>query len=107
MMISTSQLKSKLFSGVDSSILGYFRIVFGLVMLVEYITLKNYFVGKLAIQKYFFTYDGFDWVKLLPPDQLNILFIALQISAVLFTLGILYRLNSVIQFLGWTYLFLS
>lgn len=106
-MKSINKYKEWLFKPVDSSILGFYRIVFGFIMLVEFITLKSYFVQSLSIQKYKFTYDGFDWMVLLPPDQLNVLFIVLQISAVLFILGAFYRINAVVQFIGWTYLFLS
>lgn len=99
--------KDKLFTPVDSSILGYFRIVFGIVMFVEFFTLEDYFVEHLATQKFFFTYDWFDWVRILKPDQLKILFKILQVTALLFILGVFYRINAIVIFLGWTYLFLT
>lgn len=63
-------------------------------------------MGQLLQSKFYFTYDGFHWIRPLPAFESLLLFRLLYLSALLFTLGIFYRLSAVIIFLGWTYLFL-
>lgn len=63
-------------------------------------------MGQLLQSKFFFTYDGFHWIKPLEKLEALILFRVLYLSAVLFAAGLFYRLSAIIVFLGWTYLFL-
>lgn len=63
-------------------------------------------MDQLLQSKFFFTYDGFHWIKPLPEFQALLLFRLLYLSAICFTIGLFYRLSAVLLFLGWTYLFL-
>lgn len=53
-----------------------------------------------------FTYDFFHFVKPLPPPQLNFFFVVMIIFSLLFSIGIFYRLTSVVLFIGISYTFL-
>ena len=98
----------RLFSLVDISTIVYFRIIFGLIMLVE---VYRYF-DKGWITKYFvtpefhFTYYGFSWVKPWAGYGMNIHFIALGVLALFIMCGLFYRLATILFFLGFSYVFL-
>jgi len=53
-----------------------------------------------------FTYYGFDWVKPWPGEGMYLHFVGLGILAVFITLGLWYRISTVLFFLGFTYVFL-
>ncbi len=95
-----------LFGKVNSSALGFFRIAIGLVFIELLSSLEGYFLIDLQASKFFFTYDGFHWVQPMSPFLMAILFKVLYVAAGLFTLGIFYRFNALLLFVGWTYLFL-
>jgi len=63
-------------------------------------------MGELLNAKFFFTYDGFHWIKPLPEFESLFLFRLLYLAAILFAVGIFYRFSAIVLFLGWTYLFL-
>lgn len=106
-MLSPSSLKNLLFRPINASILAYFRICFGILILIETSIIENYFINNLSHQKFHFKYDYLEWLVLLPSDELKIVFVILKVSTVLFTLGVFYRFSAIVQFTIWTYLFFS
>ncbi|MDJ0898851.1 MAG: HTTM domain-containing protein [Xenococcus sp. MO_188.B8] len=97
-----------LFSSVDIASLVYFRIAFGVIMLWEvwrYFT--HHWIERYWIDPIFnFTYYGFDWVQPWPGKGMYLHFVGLGILAVFITLGLWYRISTVLFFLGFTYIFL-
>lgn len=55
---------------------------------------------------FFFTYDGFHWLSPWSGDGMYFHFVALGILAFCIAIGLLYRLSTVLFFLGFTYIFL-
>ena len=90
---------------VYSASLAVFRVVFGMMILFS--TIRFWMKGwieELYIQpQFFFSYYGFDWVKPIG-DYTYLLFIVCGVSALLFALGLFYRLASVLLFLSFTYI---
>ncbi len=84
------------------------RILFGLTMLWEaYRYLNNNWLSRYWIKPPFhFTYEGFHWIQPWPGDGMYYHFYALGLLAICITLGLVYRLSSVLFFLGFTYFFL-
>ena len=89
---------------VSPATLGLFRILSGLIMLVQLERLENYIVYTLTFRKFFLTFDFFHWVKILPLAQMEILWIVLQFASVCVLLGVLYRPAIAILTVGWTYI---
>lgn len=98
----------RLFQHVDGSSLAFFRICFGVTMLVECWR----FVDKGWIERYYiapefhFTYYGFSWISPLPGDGMYWLFGALAVLSLCVALGLFYRVASVLLWLLFTYVFL-
>lgn len=90
---------------VDNAILGIFRIFFGGLMLISLVR----FVAKGWIQdlyltpQFFFTFEGFHWVKPLPNNGMYWLFGALMLLCICIMLGLFYRVSMALFFLGFTY----
>ncbi|MBV7530879.1 HTTM domain-containing protein [Chitinophaga sp. sic0106] len=82
-----------------------FRIIFGLLMfgsLLRFV-LRGW-IDTLYIQPaYHFTYWGFEWVQPLGATGMYILFGMILLSTLLITLGLFYRLATIVFFLGFTY----
>lgn len=91
---------------ISAASLGLFRIVFGIAMLWQTFRIKDYMVIDLANVKYWVTYDFFHWVKMVSPEQMNILMWVLAASCVLVAIGLLYRVATLLIFLIWTYVLL-
>lgn len=98
----------RLFAPVDTAVLAYFRIAFGLIMLWE---VSRYFTNGW-ITRYWvepvvnFPYYGFGWVRPLPGMGMELLFAGLGVLAIFIMLGFYYRLSATLFFLGFTYSFL-
>lgn len=90
---------------VYSASLAVFRVVFGFMLLFSTIRFwaKGWIEELYVNPKFFFSYYGFEWVKPLG-DYTYILFIVCGISALLFALGLFYRIASVVLFLSFTYI---
>lgn len=96
-----------MFRPINASVLSYFRICFGILILIETSIIENYFVNNLAHQKFHFKYDYLEWLVLLPSEELKVIFAILKVSTVFFILGLFYRISAIVQFTIWTYLFFS
>ena len=95
-----------LFRRVDASSLGFIRIITGLFLFISFSKFHLYFSGHLIHSEYFFKYDGFDWVGMMPEYLLQPFFMLMYLSTALFVLGIHFRLNAWLLFLGYSYCFL-
>lgn len=97
-----------LFAPVDISFLVLFRITLSAAMLW---TVWEFFshdsIAKDYIRPPFhFTYHGFSWVKPWAGIGMYVHCVALGVLAILFGIGLLYRLSATLVFLGFTYVFL-
>lgn len=95
-----------LFEEVNPATLGLLRILFGIFILKDFISFYYYFIDLLVQSKYFATYDGFHWVRILPLPFLYVFFGVMVVACLFFILGIYYRLSAGLIFVGFTYIFL-
>ena len=92
---------------VDSALLAYFRIAFGVVMAWHaaehfYTT----FFPETYNTHYRFTYWPFDWVQPVPKAAMVVVVLVMLFAAALFTLGAYYRTSAVVLFVLSTYTYL-
>ena len=101
-------LSQRLFAPVDIAPLVFFRITFGLLMVIEIAayTFSGYLRQHWIDLQIHFTYYGFGWVAPPPGNWLYALAGVLMLSAASFMLGFYYRLSATILALGLTWLFL-
>lgn len=103
-----TRLTDKLFEPVDIASLAFFRVAFGIITLwgasryLRYGWVERYFFAP----KFNFTYEFFDWVKPWPGEGMYLHFYVLVILSVLITVGLFYRVASVLFFLAFSYFFL-
>ena len=97
---STSNSISKI-----SSSLAFFRIVFGLLMLVAELRFiaKGWITEFYVKPQFYFTFYGFDWIKPLPEPYIHWIFYGLIFLSLLITLGLFYRFAIVLFFILFTY----
>jgi len=97
-----------LFEEVDASALVVFRVMFGLIMLVECWRFwsKGWIERHYITPQFFFKYYGFEWVEAWPGSGMYWHFAALAVLSLLITVGVLYRLATVAFFFAFTYVFL-
>ena len=98
-------IKTYLNKNIHAASLAVFRILFGLLMLGSLIRFcLNGWVDKLYIQpQFFFSYQGFEWVKPIG-EATYFVFIIAAIASVLVALGWFYRLGIIAFFLSFTYI---
>ena len=89
----------------NASTLAFYRLAFGLMMLISIIRFASHgWIEKFYIQPQFhFTYYGFDWVKPFG-NYTYILFIIAAIAAIFVAIGYKYKVAIVIFFLSFTYI---
>jgi vitamin K-dependent gamma-carboxylase len=103
-------------SPVDGASLGVFRICFGVIMMLEALTLlrpSESASGKVPIEIYYtgsdinfsFQYEGFAWLPLFPAPVIYGIVALLALSGLTLALGLFYRISTVSVFLTWGYLF--
>ncbi|MGE3165931.1 MAG: HTTM domain-containing protein [Planctomycetota bacterium] len=97
-----------LYRPVDVASQVAFRILFGILMLVEvYRYFTNGWIERYFVEPDFhFTYYGFGWVTPWPGDGMYWHFVGLGLLAIAVALGFCYRLAATLLFLGFTYVFL-
>jgi len=97
-----------LFEEVDASALVVFRVMFGVIMLVECWRFwsKGWIERHYIAPQFLFKYYGFEWVEAWPGSGMYWHFAALAVLALLITVGVLYRLATVAFFFAFTYVFL-
>ena len=102
------KIRNHLFSPIDISIIVYFRIIFGAIMLWEVFRYldSDWIFNYWIFPKFHFTYYGFDWLSPWPGELMYLHFIALGILASFILIGFKYRISTILFFLGFTYIFL-
>ena len=111
-MIGRGSLRQRfvdpLFEEVDASSLVFFRIAFGVIMLVEcWRFLEHGWIARYFIHpEFFFKYYGFEWVEPWPGSGMYWHFALLALLSLLITIGALYRLATALFFLAFSYIFL-
>jgi vitamin K-dependent gamma-carboxylase len=99
------RLSHALLAPRDPSGLAVFRILFGLLGAVSAIRFLAYgWVGELFVRpKFYFSYLGFEWVRVLPPAAMYALFAGLVVVSLMVAAGLFYRVATVLFFLGFSY----
>ena len=106
--MSLTRVKKILNQPIDIAGLVFFRIAFGLILLWEVTRyfdhnwIKRYWIDP----HFYFTYEGFSWVTPWSGVGMYIHFYVLGILAFFITIGFLYRISSILFFLGFSYVFL-
>ena len=100
-----TRIHSYLNSYTSASTLAFYRLVFGIMMLLGLVRFAlNGWIDKFYIQPSFhFTYYGFSWVKPLG-SWTYALFIVCGIAALCMAIGFRYRLAAITFFLTFTYI---
>lgn len=106
--MSLSLRTSSLFRPISNASLVVLRILSGLFFLVE---VGRYFyadwINSYWMQpEYLFKYQGFEYLDVLPGNGMYYLFAILAIASLGICFGFLYRLSSIVFFLGFSYSFL-
>lgn len=85
--------------------LAVFRIIFGLLMFFAVLRfwLKGWIYDLYIQPDFHFKYFGFEWVQVLPPTGMYVLFAVMALSALGIALGWHYRLSATLFFLSFTY----
>ena len=98
----------RLFEPIDPAPMVYFRIVFGAIVLwdVAHFALIGAIREVYLDPPFFFTYDGFEWVRPLPGRGMYALYYLLGFLAALVTLGLYYRVAAALFTAGYLYVFL-
>ncbi len=98
----------RLFRPIPIAPLVYFRIVFGVLMVLE----VERYLGYGWVQSAFldgdlhFKYFGFGWVEPWPGDWLYVHFVAMGVLGAMIAIGALYRVAAALFFLAFSYTFL-
>jgi vitamin K-dependent gamma-carboxylase len=92
----------------DAASLVLLRIVFGLLMFWEMTRYYyNGWIRELYVKpQFYFQYEWFQWLKPLPEEAMYLLFASLAILSLMITLGLFYRISTILFFLGFSYFFL-
>ncbi len=104
----TERFIDPLFKPVDAASLVFFRVCFGVIMLVEAWRFWDHgWIARYYIQPDFlFKYYGFEWVEPWPGSGMYWHFVILAALAILIAIGAIYRLAMVLFFLAFSYVFL-
>ncbi len=103
--LSLSKILSYINQEVHIAPLVTFRIVFGLVMSFAAIRFmaKGWVQDLYVTPKFYFFYEGFEWIKPLDETGMYAIFCIMAVSAFLIGIGLFYRVNVLIYFLSFTY----
>jgi len=106
--MSLSTLQNKLAQPISVASLAFFRIAFGAIMFWEVCRYFHYgWIRQYYIKPdFFFNYWGFEWLEPWSGNGMYLHFMVLGILALMIMLGFLYRVVTVLFFLGFTYVFL-
>lgn len=101
----TFSIKNYLDDYSESATLAFFRLAFGLMLLLSLIRFAAYgWIGKFYINPQFhFTYYGFKWVKPFG-NYTYLLFIVCALAALCVAIGYKYRIAAITFFLSFTYI---
>jgi len=102
------KIRQFLFEPKDSNIVSVYRIAFGLFMIYQmfYYFEIDYVYQFMSGPQMLFLYDSFEFIKPLSSSSLRYIQFGMLISAILITIGFLYRYAIIFFFLGFSYFFL-
>ena len=82
-----------------------FRITFGLILFASTLRfiLKGWISDLYIKPTYFFTYYGFDWVRPVNSEVIYLIFFLLLLCSIMISLGLFYRISSLLFFILFTY----
>ena len=106
--MNLTRIKKFINQPIDIAGLVFFRISFGIILLCEVFRyfdhnwIRRYWINP----DFYFTYEGFSWVTPWSGDGMYYHFYFLGILAFFIAIGFLYRISTVLFFLGFTYIFL-
>ncbi len=102
------QLKQGLFKPVSNASLVVFRILFGLIMLIEAYRYwsKGWIDSQFIAPSFQFKYFGFEWVQPLSGNGMYWIWALIALSAAMIMLGLMYRLACLLFLLSFSYIFL-
>jgi len=100
------RIQSYLNHNVSTAPLAVFRILFGLMMLAGTIRfwMKGWIEENYLNTNFQFKYFGFEWVHYINEPVLYSLFVAMGISALFISLGLFYRISSILFFIFFTWI---
>jgi vitamin K-dependent gamma-carboxylase len=103
-----ARIARALFAPVDIGMLVFFRVAFGLIMVVE---AWRYLSAGWVLRSYLdpdfhFTFYGFSWVRPWPGDGMTYAFYAMGLLGACIAAGFLYRLATALFFLNFAHIFL-
>ena len=103
-----NKLTNQLFRPVDIASIVFVRVTLGLILFLNVASyLSNQFIRFFWTDPEFhFKYFGFSWVKVAPEYYMNVFVAVVALSALFIAIGFLYRISTVIFFIGFSYLFL-
>ncbi len=102
------RLQKRLFEPIDATWLVFFRIVFGVTLLIEVLRFfdHGWIARHYSPADFHFTYYGFEWVHPWPGNGMQIHFVLLGVAATCIALGFCYRVAAAVFCLGFTFVFL-
>ena len=105
MMVTNTVSGSRSDDDAQPYALAFFRIIFGLLMLVAELRFidRGWVTSFYVKPQFFFTFYGFDWITPLPEPYMHWVFYGLVILSCLITLGLVYRFAIITFFLAFTY----
>ena len=108
MRYSLSEFKASLFTEVRADSLIAFRIAFGLVMFGDAVFLltQGHVAAFYIDPQYRFAYPGFHWLAPWSGAGITLHFYLLAALGLCIAAGVLYRVSTVLFFLGFAYVFL-
>lgn len=85
--------------------LAVFRIIFGLLMFFAVVRFwaKGWIYDLYVLPDFHFKYFGFEWVEVLPPTGMYMLFAIMGLSALGIAVGWRYHISAAVFFLSFTY----
>ena len=107
-MTRLERISRRAFAPVDIAGLAVFRVLFGAVMLVDFVRywIAGWIDSHFITPAFLFTYFGFEWVQPLPRPGMYAVFAVLMLASVAVSLGLTYRLAIGLLFIGHTYIYL-
>jgi vitamin K-dependent gamma-carboxylase len=90
---------------IDTAWLAAFRVLFGLAMAVSMQRfIANGWIDRFFVEpRFFFKYEGFEWVQPARPEQMHLLFGVLTALALAVAAGLVFRLSAVLFAIGLSY----